>query len=166
MRKLKRGTVSQSVRRCLSIVVLAGIAIGCSDATSPASARAQLDANQAKWVSASQPEYAFTLQQSCFCAFVEPIRVIVRNDTVLTATTISNNASIDARYVQTIRGMFDFIDRAIASNAAVLHVTYDAQLGYPTQIVYDGSLTIADDEVTYTVKDVALALPIDDRTPF
>jgi hypothetical protein len=136
-------------------MLLAAAVAGCSDTTSPEGARAQLDANRAKWDRLSVPTYSFTLQQSCFCAFVQPVRVSVRNDTVTSVNEITGGAAIDPRYVQTVRSLFDFIDRAITEKAATLRVTYDRDLGYPTEIVYDGSLMIADDEVTYRIKDVA-----------
>jgi hypothetical protein len=56
--------------------------------------------------------------------------------------------------VETVDALFAFIDRAIAGHAATIDVTYDPLLGYPTQIVYDGSVNIADDELTVTISDV------------
>jgi hypothetical protein len=155
--KPPRDKPTSRARRLFPIVLLAALLAGCNDATSPDRARAQLDANRVKWVGLDRSAYSFTLQQNCFCVVVEPVRVSVRNDSVIAARTISANAPVDVRYVPTIAGLFAFIDRAITSKAAVLHVTYDPQLGYPTQIVYDGSLTAADDEVTYTVTSVSAA---------
>jgi uncharacterized protein DUF6174 len=153
-------------RYLITALLAAGAAGGCNDATSPDSARAQLEANRAKWDRLSQPVYSFTLRQLCFCAFVQPVRVSVRNDTIVAANEISGGASIDPRYVQTVRSLFDFIDRAITNKAATLRVTYDPALGYPTEIVYDGSLMGADDEVTYTIKDVALTVLLKGKLQF
>jgi hypothetical protein len=33
-------------------------------------------------------------------------------------------------------------------------VNYDGHLGYPTEIDFDGSVSVADDEVTFNVSDV------------
>jgi len=38
-----------------------------------------------------------------------------------------------------------------SSRAATIRVTYDADLGYPREIVYDFATNIADDELTYTL---------------
>ena len=61
------------------------------------------------------------------------------------------------------RRLFDFIDHGITNHAVVLRVTYDPTLGYPREIVYDGATNIADDEVTYTVSNVALGGAVNAR---
>jgi hypothetical protein len=38
-------------------------------------------------------------------------------------------------------------------------VTYDPTLGYPVEIVYDGALNAADDEVTYHLADLHASAP-------
>lgn len=135
-------------------------ALGCGDNSpfSPnADERTKLDANRQLWLVRALHDYTFTLQQACFCAVNGPVRVTVQHDTVVAAVQLSNNQVVDLRYVQTITSLFDFIGRGLDAHAAVLRATYDPTLGYPTTIVYDGSLMVADDEVTYTVSGVAPA---------
>ena len=67
---------------------------------------------------------------------------------------IGTGQQIDPRWVPSINGLFDFIDRGIANHAARLDVTYAPTLGFPSKVVYDGAANAADDEVTYTVSDV------------
>jgi hypothetical protein len=138
----------------ISLLIVAALA-ACSDGLSPGSARSRLDANRDKWNAQRLNPYAFTLRQLCFCAVNGPVRVVVSNGSVLTATQIANGQALDTRYVSTIESLFDFIERGIANHSVVLDVTYDPVLGYPVRIVSDGSLNIADDEVTYDVSDVA-----------
>jgi hypothetical protein len=149
--------------RCLLLAgLLLGVA-GCGDIVSPGSDRSTLSINRQKWASHGYTTYAFTLQQACFCLFTGPVRVYVDNDSVIDARQIVDNKAVDVRAVQTIATLFAFIDQGIASHAATLEVTYDSTLGYPSRIVYDGSTTIADDEVTYTVSDVDGPVQFDRR---
>jgi hypothetical protein len=140
------------IRFAVSTVVFAVLA-GCSDSLGPAKSR--LDENREKWRAQGLTTYVFTLSQACFCAINGPVRVLVANGSVLTATQISTGQPIDTRFVSTIESLFDFIERGIANHSALLQVTYDPALGFPAKIVSDGSQNVADDEVTYEVSDVA-----------
>ena len=127
---------------------------GCSDLFSP-NATSRLNENRDKWHQWGSTTYTFTLSQSCFCAITGPVRVVVSNGVVVTATQISSGQAVDIRFVSTIESLFDFIERGIANHSAVLDVTYDPARGYPVRIVSDGSRLAADDEVTYDVSDVS-----------
>ena len=74
---------------------------------------------------------------------------------------------INAPWIPTIKKLFDFIEQEITDHAAVLRVTYDPTLGYPTEIVSDPIANAVDDEVTYTVSDVNRLdrRSLSDRTP-
>jgi hypothetical protein len=137
----------------MSMLIVAALA-ACSDALSPGDAKARLDDNRDRWNSQQATRYEFTLRQACFCAINGPVRVTVSNGSVVTAIRISDGQALDTRYVSSIESLFDFIERGIANHSAVLDVTYDPTLGYPSRIVSDGSVNIADDEVTYEVGDV------------
>ena len=143
------------IRVAASIVVLSTLA-ACSDLFSP-SAKSRLQENRDKWRAQGLTTYAFTLRQACFCAINGPVRVVVINGTVFSATQISTGQALDTRFVSTIESLFDFIERGIANHYAVLEVTYDPTLGYPARIVSDGSRNAVDDEVTYEVSDIGSA---------
>src|SRR5262249_47607128 len=106
------------------------------------------------WATNGYTSYAFTIRMDCFCAVNGPLRAIVVNDSLVSATLIANGQSVNPRWVPSIKSLFDFIDRGIANHAAVLRVTYDPSLGFPKEIIYDGAANAADDEVNYTVSDV------------
>ncbi len=55
--------------------------------------------------------------------------------------------------VSTIDALFDVIDSA--GEAEVVTVSYDAELGYPTEIYIDESFQMADEEMRYLVSDFA-----------
>lgn len=126
----------------------------CGDLLSPGSERSRLDTNRQKWLAHGYVDYQFTLQAACFCAINGPVRIVVQSDSILTVTQISTGKPLDAKYLPTINKLFDFVEQGIAQGAATLRVTYDPTIGYPTQIDYDGSVNIADDEVTYIASDV------------
>jgi hypothetical protein len=138
--------------------LLAGLALlaatSCSDSVVPGQKITDLGTARARWGARGFRDYSFTFSAACFCANVHPIRAIVVHDSVTTAVDLVTNQPVDPRFVSTIDRLFTFIEQGIAKPAAVLDVTYDAQLGYPITIRYDGSANIADDEVTYTVRDV------------
>lgn len=146
--------------RWFLLVGTLALASGCADLLSPGSQRSQLDTSRQKWQARGYMQYQFTLNALCFCAINGPVRIEVRNDSIITVTQISNGKALDAKYLPTINKLFDFVDRGIAEHAATLRVTYDPTLGFPTEIVYDGSANVADDEVTYTVQDVVAAIGV------
>lgn len=144
-------------KRSFLLVGMMALAAGCGDLLSPGSDRSRLDTSRQKWQARGYVQYQFTLTAACFCVINGPVRIEVRNDSILSVTQISTGKPLDAKYLPTINKLFDFVDRGIAEHAATLRVTYDSTLGFPTEIVYDGSVNIADDEVTYTVRDVVRA---------
>jgi hypothetical protein len=141
--------------RQFRLFLLAGvIAAGCSSVFEPGSKQSELDANRQKWATRGFRDYTFTHSMVCFCPVENPMTLTVLNDSVVSAKVQRTGAELNPRWLKTINGLFDFIDRAIDEHAAVLEVEYDPSLGYPTRIIYDGSKNVADDEVTYTVSDL------------
>lgn len=135
------------------LVALCVLAVGCTDdPVSPQ--RNDLAANRSVWADKGYTTYQFTIKMDCFCAVNGPIRALVVNDSLTSAVVIATGQAIDPRWVPSIKGLFDFIDRGIANHAAVLDVSYDPSLGFPSKIVYDGAANAVDDEVTYTVSEV------------
>ena len=91
----------------------------------------------------------------CFCGDVGPFAVTILGDSVVAAVRTSDGGpALVAPYLPTVNKLFDFIQKAIDDHATTIRVTYDADLGYPREIVYDLATNIADEEVTYTVTNV------------
>ncbi|HSQ31210.1 MAG TPA: DUF6174 domain-containing protein [Gemmatimonadaceae bacterium] len=133
--------------------------LGCGDGTSPVSQRLELQANRAKWQRAALVSYTLVLQQSCFCAYTQPVRLYVVNDVIVRALPFSGDTAVSPTFFPTVDRLFAFIDDAITRRAAVLRVTYDPTLGFPIEIVYDGAVNVADDEVTYRLSDLHESAP-------
>jgi hypothetical protein len=144
--------------RPLSLLVRSLIAAvfvsACHDVTGPGD-RSSLEANKQKWAQQGYTSYTFTLRMDCFCGINGPVRVLVVADSAIQVTMESTGEVVNATWIPTIKKLFDFIDQEIKRPAAVLQVTYDATLGYPTKIVADPIANAVDDEVTYTVNNVA-----------
>lgn len=142
------------IRAALLAATLSLALLGCRDGTSPLSQRLELQANRAKWQRAALASYTVVLRESCFCAYTQPVRLYVVNDVIVRALPFSGDSAVSPAFFPTVDRLFAFIDDAIARHAAVLRVTYDPTLGYPVEIVYDGAVNVADDEVTYRLSDL------------
>lgn len=142
------------VRLLLSVAMLMAVA-GCSDVLGPADDRSELDTNRQTWRASGLTNYTMTMTKLCFCGDVGPFNVIVVNDSVISATRVSDGRPADPRFLPTINKLFDFIETAIADHAVRIDVQYDATRGFPREVIYDRSLNIADEEVTYTLSNVA-----------
>jgi hypothetical protein len=142
------------VRSLSSFALLIAVA-ACSDVVAPADDRSELGTNRQKWRSSGLTNYSMTMTKLCFCGDVGPFNVIVLNDSAVSATRLADGRAADPRFLPTINKLFDFIEAAIAERAIRIDVVYDASRGFPREVVYDRSLNIADEEVTYTVSNVA-----------
>jgi len=139
-------------------LVLFAAAIACSDATGPGAGpdakNPDLAAAREQWRAQDLHTYAFLLQRSCFCGNTHPLFVAVLSDTVAGVLDFETFESVDPKLGKTVDGLFDVIQSAIDANARLIRATYDPAKGFPTEIDYDGSAQIADDEIFYRASDV------------
>src|SRR5262249_6498966 len=126
----------------------------CRDVVSPGHPLSELEAAHQQWERQNLHTYAFTLQRSCFCGNVHPLFVVVLSDTVAGVIDLETFEGVDPRLGQTVKDLFTFIHNAIDGHAELIHAKYDAAKGFPTEIDYDGSAHIADDEIFYRATDV------------
>lgn len=150
----------------LAVLALLGLAISCGSATGPWYRVSALPSARHLWRAQDLHTYAFTLQRSCFCANVHPLQVLVVSDTVATVVDLETGQQLDRQFGQTIEDLFTFIQNATDDHAYVIRATYDASMGFPTAIEYDGSAQIADDEMSIQVSDVhSVAIGLPSRSP-
>lgn len=135
-------------------LLIAPLFAGCRDIVSPGPKLDELNANRQKWAANGYANYAFTLRMDCFCAVNGPVVVLVVGDSARQVTLQSTGEVINAPWIATVKKLFDYIEQEINRPAAVLQVTYDPALGYPTRIVSDPIANAVDDEITYTVTNV------------
>ena len=125
----------------------------------PESDGAALDLAQARslWASAGIEDYDLLMERVCFCVYVGPARVEVR-DGVQVATILETDLSLDPSAVgeyPTVEELFELVADAVAREADELRVTYHPVLGYPVDLWVDLRRDIADEEFGYRVDLVA-----------
>ena len=117
-------------------------------------AQAELDRHRTLWEANRSGDYTFEYRPVCFCPweFVQPVEVKVRNGVVESVTYVESgeSAATNGFPYHTIDGLFDMIQDAIDREAVRLTVSYDPEIGYPTSVSIDYSLTIIDEEFSFT----------------
>lgn len=130
--------------------------------TDPEQSRA-FDQALLEWKNAGITTYDYIFTRGCFCPeeFVGPYAVSVRNGEVAGAT-FKGTDLFDigileiGRYdeiIKTVDGVFAEIERALRE-ADTFTAEYHPLLGYPTNVYIDWIANAADEEVSYTIKNL------------
>lgn len=117
----------------------------------------ELQENRQLWRSQQIKNYQYIYQQQCFCTPPSniPLKVSIKNDKITQVVNLNNDQLItDLTFPKTINELFHIIKDAIQRNADEILITYDTTLGYPTHVAIDYQKILADEEITYTVKDL------------
>jgi hypothetical protein len=99
----------------------------------------QLRINQRLWNRQNIKNYRYTVTNNCFCIpeFRGPSIVEVRNGVTVSITNAETGQPVNSdlfRPYSTVPRLFNLIRNAISSGEPELTVTYNPQLGYPTEI--------------------------------
>ena len=125
-------------------------------------AQSELDTHRALWTSSRSDDYSYVLAPMCFCPqdLLDPVIVLVENGVVASVTYVKSGKAPDhdgyGRYV-TIDDLFDTIQEAIDGKASQITVTYDLEIGYPTEARIDYDARMADEEYMFTVSGYSSA---------
>ena len=148
------------IRFLLMAIIGICLMMGCHDSNKSDSSRvkeqAALDSNISLWGSANVSNYQYTYKAVCFCQIVEDIIVSVVDGEVSEAYYLSSGVYLSEQErndTYTIDELFVVIQDAIDAKVEKLDVTYNSSSGYPEYISIDYDKMIADDEITYLVKD-------------
>lgn len=137
----------------LLILLTSGLALAaCTDDQGLALARA-------RWHNQHLTSYRVDWKQSvCFCGedSERAKRISVVNDAVAGGVYLDNSQPVDLRAdpLRTIDETFDWLEMTLADGVGKLEVQYDPVLHYPTSIMIDHDVKIADDEDTYRITDL------------
>jgi hypothetical protein len=135
------------LNRALLFLALLGVA-GCDQPVDPNFEKGLWDALEIR-------DYTFVYSVSCFCGITSPnpARITVRNGRVTKVEPIDGVSVVQPGTTEpvwpTVDSLFAIIERARATNPAILAVEYDQEYHYPTSIHLDPVDRVADDEVTY-----------------
>ena len=147
-----------TARRLLTSVIVASFAAvaACGgDLSGPGRERSELAINREKWSANGYRDYSLTMTRMCFCGDVGPFVVTVRSDSIVSAVRTSDGGpSLVISYLPTVNKLFDFIQHAIDDHTKTISVTYDAELGFPREVVYDLEGQAVDAGVTFTLSNV------------
>jgi Family of unknown function (DUF6174) len=140
--------------RCSFVIALLVVA-GCNDG-SPVGTRFDptLLWARARWESSGIDSYAMTVRPLCFCGFVEPVRVTVRDGVVVSRIIVSTGNALPAQHASSypdVPGLFAIIERAREQGADEIDTDFDESYGFPTGIWIDWKESWADDEIGYAV---------------
>jgi len=105
--------------------------------------------------------WRYTLERTCFCM---PGRleatVHVENGQVVSISNVRGDGEpfdgASPSDFKSIEELFALINEAEREGAAVVQVTYDEVLGYPTDIYIDRDERLADEEIFYRASDVVV----------
>jgi hypothetical protein len=109
-----------------------------------------------KWQAAGIHDYSFTLNQSCFCFGVQPVRITVKNDTVQSARNVEDGAPVAAQVfakLPSMDGVFQKIAEGYTKPADHIKLTLNQNYGFPEHVYIDYVAMIADEELIYTITE-------------
>jgi hypothetical protein len=123
-----------------------------------------LESARARWESTGYTSYTYHYRLSCFCPpqLLETARVGVTDGQVTSVYLLDSDAPAPPdtyNLYETIDGLFERLEMALATDPEVFEVTYDGAAGYPTSAQVDISYQIADEEYSFTASDLLAAIP-------
>ena len=141
--------------RRLGLLLLLPLLLGsrCS-VLGPSEETRDLREARERWEAAGLDDYTFDVRRVCFCASVEPIRVVVQDGEAVSHTVIATGEPVPAEerhLFPTVPGLFDFIEDAIEQRAHSIEATYDPGLGFPVQVFVDYKANVADEELGFEI---------------
>lgn len=123
------------------------------------SVQESLNKHRLQWKNGNIHNYSYEFRRSCFCMkeYTKAVLIDVKDGAVVSAIFKDNKQSLpntlkDNR--QTIKMLFDTVQKAIDRKAHNIMVKYDEQYGYPLSINVDYDEMIADEELYLSAKDL------------
>ena len=109
------------------------------------------------WESLDISSYSMTQQISCYCfpeEFISPKSIIVENNQIKLINGFSPDKTIGYESFYTIDQFFEFIDSKLDDDPEFYDINYNSEYGYPNYLFFDMSSMIADEEISYNIKDL------------
>lgn len=149
-----------SSSRWLALALAVAAAWGCSSPFD-LSERIALDVARERWDNRPFQDYVFDTRHDCFCVGPEqtgPVRIVVRQDAIVSVTLIETGGNIPADGWYTIDQLFELIP-AFAGYGWLedIDVEYDGTLWYPASVRLRPESGVLDAGDGYTVGAVGPA---------
>ncbi len=148
-----------SLRTAMLLLPLAAVIASCAgNPTGVGPGALRLAEAQRRWKDAGLQVYSFKSTVSCEClpSYVGPLLVTVRQGTVTAVVDVASGTTRPLSYRVPIDSLFGLTRAELLARPALLSVTYDGKLGFPSRIVY-GDRAV-DGGAVVTISDVA-AIP-------
>lgn len=145
-----------SILRATTLFSMLAVSAACSvlDPDGYSDERERLEAAREKWRSQNIQDYSLVQRRLCFCGYVNPVTMVVRNNVVISLTDNTTGEPVSTLFRPwyfTVEGLFDFIEDAIDREAHSITVAYDVARGYPVSINIDYIENAIDEEMAYEV---------------
>lgn len=129
--------------------------------------QAEFDENFVKWNQADVSDYTIEFRVSCFCPteITAPVIMTVKDTNTIESVRYVDTDAPVTEYMDIylpVGGMFDMIQEAIDMRVANLTVSYDPEMGYPTEVFIDRDFMMADEERGFSASNLQ---PIKPPTP-
>lgn len=134
------------------------VCLNLAQCTKDSSEESSSDLTKARalWDSKKIESYSLTFTVTCFCIYElnQPAEVVVKNNKIISVNNEPYNDSflLYASYL-TIEELFTHIETMRKKNPVVEELTFDPTYGFPSNIYYDVSEMIADEEIGYKVSN-------------
>ena len=145
----------------LLAVIFVIVSASCSSAPSQFSTQQQFENAKGLWQQKTSSNYDYTLKQQCYCLdeLTKPLRVSVREGTIVAVKNIETAEALPQNYwkdLYTVEAWFTVIEKALAKKAQKIEVIYDPNLGFPATIDIDIHSRLADDDIRASITNVKL----------
>ncbi len=144
--------------RWLALAALAVLLPSCEVSPTDLDRNTAFREAREQWTLANVSSYSYTVRRNCFCAAATqgPARVEVRNGQTVSVTaaagaTAFDRAAFDA--YDTVDELFQQVERAMDAKPFRLAVSYDTELGFPSEMFMNPGGNTADDESGFVVVD-------------
>lgn len=117
---------------------------------------APLGLNKAKdlWLSKGIDSYSYTQTSFCFCMpkQLAPHKLTIQNDKIVSVNGEVFDASIHQGFL-TVNDSFEYIINKLDNDPEEFSLEFDSTYGFPTDVFFDMSFMIADEEIRLSFTD-------------
>jgi hypothetical protein len=125
------------------------------------------ESNLKLWIESSEGKsYSFTYSRTCFCfeEFSKTKVTVDESGEIVEVNKINSSGALESvsannfdQYIS-IEELFDIVKKKIDKKASQVKVEYDKISGFPTLLYVDYDFRMADDEISYEIKDLNFSI--------